>query len=180
MNTAKWKSPKNSVNLQLFELSLMEKSIFSAVQNAPNNIRRKPRKALQRQLASVDEVIYEPVQQIWLLVIVLTCWRWFGTVLKEAGIEVTDKNKEKVDNVIHMYIGEQSSYGRCSADWRKSRKEIEANPKMRKELVDKLKTLAIEFSCIPTEIPFFWLLEEQQASSIAGIQGKCMKLCFLF
>jgi hypothetical protein len=76
-----------------------------------------------------------------LLVIVLTCWKWFGTVLKEAGVEVSDKNKEKVDNVIHLYIGEQSSYGCCSADWRKARKEIEANPKMRKELVDKLKTV---------------------------------------
>lgn len=38
-------------------------------------------------------------------------------------------------------IGEQSSYGRCSADWRKARKEIEADEKMKKELVAKLKTL---------------------------------------
>jgi predicted Fe-Mo cluster-binding NifX family protein len=71
----------------------------------------------------------------------MTCWKWFGSVLKEAGVEVTDKNKEKVDAVIHKYIGEQSSYGRCSADWRKARKEIEADEKMKKELIGKLKAL---------------------------------------
>jgi hypothetical protein len=71
----------------------------------------------------------------------MTCWKWFGTVLKEARIEVTDKNKEKIDEVIHKYIGEQSSYGRCSADWRKARKEIQDNEKMKQELIEKLKSL---------------------------------------
>ncbi|HVP26160.1 MAG TPA: hypothetical protein VMT26_00635 [Candidatus Bathyarchaeia archaeon] len=71
----------------------------------------------------------------------MTCWKWFGGVLKEAGVEITDKNKEKVDAVIHKYIGEQSSYGRCSADWRKARKEIETDEKMKKELIGKLKAL---------------------------------------
>jgi hypothetical protein len=50
-------------------------------------------------------------------VITMTCWKWFNGMLKEAGVEVTDKNKEKIDHVIHEYIGEQSNYGRCSADW---------------------------------------------------------------
>jgi hypothetical protein len=71
----------------------------------------------------------------------LGCWKWFDSVLKEAEVKVTDKNKEKIDQVIHKYIGEQSSYGRCSADWRKARKEINESPEMRKELVEKLKTL---------------------------------------
>jgi hypothetical protein len=71
----------------------------------------------------------------------MTCWKWFNNVLKEAKVEVTDKNKSKVDEVIHKYIGEQSSYGRCSADWRKARKEIEADEKMKKELIQKLQTL---------------------------------------
>ena len=70
------------------------------------------------------------------------CWRWFNTVLKEAGIEVTDENREKVDEVIHQYIGEQSSYGRCSADWRKARKEIQAHEQMRNELVERLQSTA--------------------------------------
>jgi hypothetical protein len=69
----------------------------------------------------------------------LTCWKWFDGVLKEANIEVTEKNKEKIDKAIHKYIGEQSSYGRCSPDWKKAKKEITANPQMKKELALKLK-----------------------------------------
>jgi len=71
----------------------------------------------------------------------LGCWKWFNGVLKEAEVNVTDKNKGKIDEVIHKYISEQSSYGRCSADWRKARKEINASPEMKKELIEKLKTL---------------------------------------
>lgn len=69
------------------------------------------------------------------------CWKWFNGVLKEANLEAIDKNKEKIDAVIHKYIGEQSNLGRCSADWKKARKEIQENPEMKKELISKLKTL---------------------------------------
>ena len=69
------------------------------------------------------------------------CWKWFNGVLKEAEVQVTDANKGKIDEVIHKYISEQSSYGRCSADWRKARKEINASPEMRSELIEKLKAL---------------------------------------
>jgi len=70
----------------------------------------------------------------------MTCWKWFNKILKEAGVEVTDKNKEKIDKVIHDYIGKQSSYGRCSSDWRKARKEIDDDEEMKKELVEELQT----------------------------------------
>jgi len=76
------------------------------------------------------------------MVLGMGCWRWFNSVLKEAGVEVTDENREEVDEVIHQYIGEQSSYGRCSADWRKARKEIQADEEMRNELIDRLRSLA--------------------------------------
>lgn len=69
------------------------------------------------------------------------CWKWFNNLLEEAGVEVTDKNKEKVDKVIHKYISKQSSYGRCSADWRKARKEIQENDEMKQELIEKLRSL---------------------------------------
>jgi predicted Fe-Mo cluster-binding NifX family protein len=75
------------------------------------------------------------------MAIEMTCWKWFNNVLNEAGIEITAKNEKRVDEAIHKYIGEQSSYGRCSADWRKAKKEIEADPKMKKELIAKLQTL---------------------------------------
>jgi uncharacterized protein YjbJ (UPF0337 family) len=75
------------------------------------------------------------------MLVFLGCWKWFNGVLKEAEVNVTDENKEKIDGFIHKYIGEQSSYGRCSADWKKARKEIQESPEMRKELIEKLKTL---------------------------------------
>jgi hypothetical protein len=71
----------------------------------------------------------------------LGCWKWFNKVLEEAGVEVTDENRGKVDKVIHHYIGEQSRYGRCSADWRKARAEVQADEKMRQELIGKLQSM---------------------------------------
>jgi uncharacterized lipoprotein len=73
----------------------------------------------------------------------LGCWRWFGAVLKEAGLEITDDNREKIDEVIHKYVGEQSSYGRCSTDWKKARKEVKADEKMRQELCGKAQSNCI-------------------------------------
>lgn len=69
----------------------------------------------------------------------MTCWKWFGPILKEAGIEQNDKNKEKIDSIIHKYIGEQSNYGRCSPEWKKARKEIAQSEEMKKELIKKIK-----------------------------------------
>jgi len=71
----------------------------------------------------------------------LGCWKWFNGVLKESEVNVTEANKSEIDRVIHKYIGEQSSYGKCSADWRKARKEINESPEMRSELIQKLKAL---------------------------------------
>jgi hypothetical protein len=69
----------------------------------------------------------------------VTCWKWFDGILKEARVKVTDANKEKIDKVIHNYVGQQSSYGRCSADWRKARKEIQEDEAMKKELIAHLQ-----------------------------------------
>jgi len=68
------------------------------------------------------------------------CWRWFKGVLKEAGIEVTDENKAKIDEVIHEVIGETSMYERCSGDWRKVGKRIKADENEKKKLIEKLRS----------------------------------------
>jgi len=70
------------------------------------------------------------------------CWKWFNSVLQEVNVTITDKNKAKIDSVIHKDIGEQSSYGNCSANWKKARVQIKESPKMKGELIAKLKTLA--------------------------------------
>jgi hypothetical protein len=72
----------------------------------------------------------------------LGCWKWFNGVLKEAEVSITDANKSEIDQIIHKYVSEQSRYGRCSADWRKARKEINESPEMRRKLIQKLKALA--------------------------------------
>ncbi|MGB9134529.1 MAG: hypothetical protein WCC63_02940 [Candidatus Bathyarchaeia archaeon] len=55
---------------------------------------------------------------------------------------MADSNKEKVEKPIHQYIGEQASLGRCSPNWSKARKEIQANEQMEKEVTARLKTSA--------------------------------------
>lgn len=70
------------------------------------------------------------------------CWKWFNCVLKEAGLKVTDENRNKIDELIHQYIGEQAIYGRCSSDWRKASKEIKADEQMKQELIGRLQAIA--------------------------------------
>jgi len=69
------------------------------------------------------------------------CWKWFDGILKDAGVKATEENRTKIDQVIHEYIGERSNYGRCSADWGKARKEIQADEQMRQELIERLQSL---------------------------------------
>jgi len=65
----------------------------------------------------------------------------FNNVLKDAGVEATDKNKEKIDKIIHQHISQQASYGRCSPQWSKARKQIQENEEMKKELIKELRAL---------------------------------------
>jgi hypothetical protein len=128
---------------------LRAKSTFSAAQNVPKNTNRKRKSdtGIQKTLlfstfphnAGFDD-LYKPNRKKRIRWLRMTCWKWFDGMLKEAGIKVTDKNKDKIDKVIHRYVGEQSSYGRCSADWRKARKEIQDDEAMKEELIEQLQT----------------------------------------
>lgn len=68
------------------------------------------------------------------------CWKWFNKALKEAGLIVTLDNKDQIDEVIHHFIGEKASYGKCSADWKKARNEIRDNEELMQELITRLQT----------------------------------------
>jgi len=57
-------------------------------------------------------------------------------------VQVNSQNQEKIDKLIHEYIGEQSSYGRCSPDWKKARRQIQEKPELKSELALKLKSMA--------------------------------------
>jgi uncharacterized coiled-coil DUF342 family protein len=73
------------------------------------------------------------------------CWKWFDNILKEAGIEATDENRDEIDEIIHEYVSEQAKYGRCSTDWIKAQGEIQANELMKQELIEKLRLLYLKW-----------------------------------
>jgi hypothetical protein len=45
----------------------------------------------------------------------MTCWKWFDGILKETRIEMTERNKYRIDKVICHSILENNRYGSCSA-----------------------------------------------------------------
>lgn len=67
------------------------------------------------------------------------CWKWFGGILKEAGVTVTPQNRAKIDEVIHKHIGEHSSYEHCSAGWTAKGKKVKMDEKEKKKLIDAVK-----------------------------------------
>jgi len=67
------------------------------------------------------------------------CWRWFNSVLKEAGVTVTPQNRAKVDKVIHEYIGAKAEYEHCSSDWVKVGEKIKTDEKEKKKLIQAVK-----------------------------------------
>jgi hypothetical protein len=67
------------------------------------------------------------------------CWKWFNSILKEAGIDVTEENRAQIDKVIHDFVGEKTRYEHCSSDWSKMGKKIRADENEKKKLIAKLK-----------------------------------------
>ena len=152
MNSAREKSCKKRANSQLTEQSLMAKNTFSAAKNAPNNTDRKresdpavQKSALSSGFCSAHgrsrlHDLYKNCRKKRIGCPRMTCWKWFEKMLNEAGIRVTDKNKDKIDRIIHRYVGEQQRCGRCSAEWRKALEEIEEDEALKKELMEQLQT----------------------------------------
>lgn len=72
----------------------------------------------------------------------MACWKWFNTMLEEAGVEVTEENRERIDQVIHDFVSDRSSYGRCSHVIEKASEQIQGDRTMRLELIDRLQRAA--------------------------------------
>jgi hypothetical protein len=68
------------------------------------------------------------------------CWKWFNSILKEAGLDVTEENRSKIDKVIHDFVGEKAKFEHCSPEWSKVGKKIRADENEKKKLIAKLKT----------------------------------------
>lgn len=71
------------------------------------------------------------------------CWKWFNTVLKEAGVTVTPQNRSKIDQVIHEHIGEHAQYEKCSASWVAMGKKVKMSEMEKRKLIQAVKA-AIE------------------------------------
>lgn len=67
------------------------------------------------------------------------CWKWFDRIVKEAGVKVTDENREKIHEVIHEFVGEDASYGSCSVGWGKEGRKIKIDEEERKRLIERLR-----------------------------------------
>ena len=67
------------------------------------------------------------------------CWKWFNTVLGEAGVTVTPQNEAKIDKVIRQHIGEHSQYEKCSAEWTAMGKKVKMDEKEKKKLIEAVK-----------------------------------------
>jgi hypothetical protein len=56
----------------------------------------------------------------------MTCYfRHLNEVFKKAGIEVTSKNRQKVDRIIHDIVGVE--YKNCPAAWRQVKNRLAEN-----------------------------------------------------
>jgi hypothetical protein len=72
----------------------------------------------------------------------MPCWKWFNVMLEEAGVEVTEENRERIDTVIHKYVNDRSSVGLCSVVMREASSQIAGDTTMRQELIEKLQEAA--------------------------------------
>lgn len=72
----------------------------------------------------------------------MPCWKWFNNMLEEAGVEVTEANRERIDAVIHDYIEERSANGKCSRIPSEASGQIAGDRTLRNELLERLKLAA--------------------------------------
>jgi len=68
------------------------------------------------------------------------CWRWFSSVLKEAGVTVTLQNRANIDKVVHEYIVAKAEYEHCSADWTKVSRKVKIDTKEKEKLIKAVKS----------------------------------------
>ncbi|MGQ9468814.1 MAG: hypothetical protein ACUVTD_03180 [Nitrososphaerales archaeon] len=76
------------------------------------------------------------------------CWRWFNSILKEAGVAAAQKNRAKIDKVIHELIGAKAKYEHCSSDWMKVDKKIRKNEEEKADSSSKV-SLSLVFFIFP-------------------------------
>jgi hypothetical protein len=69
----------------------------------------------------------------------MSCWKWFNKMLDDAGVKVTEENRDRIDTVISEYIAMRSSDGRCSTIPSEASGQISADRTLRDELIERLR-----------------------------------------
>ncbi len=63
-------------------------------------------------------------------------------MLEEAGVEVTEENRERIDAVIHDYIEERAAHGKCSTIPSEASIQITGDGTLKGELLARLRQAA--------------------------------------
>ncbi len=71
----------------------------------------------------------------------MSCWKWFNQVLEEAGVELTEENKDRIDQVFHSYLEEDARYGKCSSSWERLRYKVDDEETMT-SLIERVREAA--------------------------------------
>ncbi|KQM12559.1 hypothetical protein AOA80_01285 [Methanomassiliicoccales archaeon RumEn M1] len=69
----------------------------------------------------------------------MSCWKWFNKMLDDAGVQVTEENRDRIDAVIQDYIEMRSAHGRCSRIPSEASGQISADRTLRDELIERLR-----------------------------------------
>lgn len=68
----------------------------------------------------------------------MSCYlRHLKNILDEAGIEVTQANRKKIDQAFHQIVG--VTYKDCPTTWKKLKADLTGDEQKRNELIQKLQ-----------------------------------------
>lgn len=69
----------------------------------------------------------------------MSCWKWFNKMLDDAGVQVTEENRDRIDAVIEDYIAKRSADGKCSRIPSEASGQISGDRTLRDELIERLR-----------------------------------------
>jgi uncharacterized 2Fe-2S/4Fe-4S cluster protein (DUF4445 family) len=72
----------------------------------------------------------------------MSCWKWFNIILEEAGVEVNEENRDRIDEVLSDYVADRSSCGLCSVVVSEASGQIAGDRDMREELIERVRRAA--------------------------------------
>ena len=70
---------------------------------------------------------------------IMSCWKWFNKMLDDAGVQVTEENRDRIDAVIEEYISHISAHGKCSNIPSEASGQISKDHTLRDELIERLR-----------------------------------------